>query len=64
MWKTCLFIALILNPQYLLDSNAAIIDKSGFGNISCIPYAYADFNADKLVDIYCVSQPGLSASTH
>lgn len=39
-------------------TNAAIVNQKAFGSIQCVPYAYADFNADKLVDIYCVSKPG------
>jgi hypothetical protein len=35
------------------------ISPSVFTNINCVPYAYGDFNADKRVDIFCVSNFGL-----
>ena len=50
------FTLLILLNQQIC--NGAIVNKKAFGSLSCVPYAYGDFNADKLVDIYCVSQPG------
>ena len=34
------------------------ISPSVFTNINCVPYAYGDFNADKRVDIFCVSNSG------
>lgn len=34
------------------------IDPKTFTNINCVPYAYGDFNADKRVDIFCVSNAG------
>jgi hypothetical protein len=34
------------------------LTDSAFSNIQCVPYAYGDFNADKLVDIFCVSNAG------
>jgi hypothetical protein len=34
------------------------ISPSVFTNIKCVPYAYGDFNADKRVDIFCVSNSG------
>jgi hypothetical protein len=37
-------------------NKASIVDEKTFGSIRCVPYAYADFNADKLVDIYCVCE--------
>ncbi len=54
------YLTLIVFSIYLQTHcfSAAIVSDKAFGNISCVPYAYADFNADKLVDIYCVSQPG------
>lgn len=32
------------------------LSDSLFSNIQCVPYAYGDFNADKRVDIFCVSK--------
>ena len=34
------------------------ISESLFSNIKCLPSAYADFNADKRIDIYCISHSG------
>jgi hypothetical protein len=34
------------------------LSDSSFSDIQCVPYAYGDFNADKLVDIFCVSEQG------
>jgi hypothetical protein len=34
---------------------AAIVNDKTFGSLQCVPYAYGDFNADKLVDIYCLN---------
>lgn len=34
------------------------LDQSSFSKIECVPYAYGDFNADKRVDIFCVSESG------
>ena len=48
-------ISLICN-KHLYD--CAIVNEKLFGSVDCVPYAYGDFNADKLVDIYCVAQPG------
>ena len=31
------------------------LSEAVFNDIHCIPFAYGDFNADKLVDIFCVS---------
>jgi hypothetical protein len=39
------------------DSFSAL-SENVFTSIKCVPYAYADFNSDKLVDIFCVSNPG------
>lgn len=36
-------------------SSGAIVKDKTFGSVECVPYAYGDFNADKLVDIYCVT---------
>lgn len=56
-----LFLIIGLNDQLC---HAAIVNQKAFGSIECVPYAYADFNADKLVDIYCVSKPGSFKLTH
>lgn len=34
------------------------LSDSSFSDIQCVPYAYGDFNADKRVDIFCVSKSG------
>lgn len=39
------------------DTYSQISDGS-FSDIQCVPYAYGDFNADKRVDIFCVSKSG------
>lgn len=36
----------------------AQIQEQIFSNIQCLPFAYADFNADKRIDIYCVADAG------
>jgi hypothetical protein len=61
--KNSLFLAFIVSLliHALFDAcqcNAAIVNEKAFGSLNCVPYAYGDFNADKFVDIYCVSQPG------
>jgi hypothetical protein len=46
--------------------NISLSRKDSFSQISptllnlaqCTPFAYGDFNADKLIDIFCVSNPG------
>ena len=44
-----------MSGSILAVSDSRISDAN-FGNMSCVPYAYGDFNADKLVDIFCVSK--------
>lgn len=34
------------------------ISENIFSSIKCVPYAYGDFNGDKRVDIFCVSDQG------
>ena len=34
------------------------VDENIFSNLQCLPFAYADFNADKRIDIYCVADSG------
>ena len=50
------FIALA-QPAHAKDTFSQI-SPSVFTNIKCVPYAYGDFNADKRVDIFCVSNNG------
>ena len=50
--QTCL----VLVGLVLISSYAQAFSKCDIGDIQCVPYAYGDFNADKFVDIFCVSQ--------
>lgn len=47
-------VAMALAVLAIVASGAIVNDKT-FGSVECVPYAYGDFNADKLVDIYCVT---------
>ncbi len=53
--KAVFLVNILIN---VLQFEAAIINEKAFGSLRCVPYAYGDFNADKFVDVYCVSQPG------
>jgi hypothetical protein len=50
-----ILVMLAMRRDVLAASDSRISDLN-FGNMSCVPYAYGDFNADKLVDIFCVSK--------
>ncbi len=50
-------IAVVVVVHADKDTFSQLTD-SAFSNIQCVPYAYGDFNADKLVDIFCVSNDG------
>ena len=52
----CIMLMLTLSRHSALADSGMRISDANFGNMSCVPYAYGDFNADKLVDIFCVSQ--------
>ena len=47
---TCVVIVALLDAPSTANPVTAISN--------CVPYAYGDFNADKLVDIFCVSDDG------
>jgi hypothetical protein len=38
--------------------NFKLLSRTSFPIDKCTPHAYADFNADKLIDIFCVSETG------
>ena len=34
--------------------SGSLISDANIGNLTCVPFAYGDFNADKRVDVFCV----------
>ena len=48
------FIIILIAIAYTTDSS--LITEENFAKITAVPFAYGDFNADKLVDIFCVTQ--------
>ncbi len=66
----CFLIAVLILLSFLFStSNSSLFVESKdtftelkenvFSNLQCLPYAYADFNADKRIDIYCVAEAGM-----
>ena len=53
MRTTSLFLLLITVCSAKAGS---LISDQNLGNLLCVPFAYGDFNADKLVDIFCVDK--------
>ena len=51
-------ILLFISSVQSKDTFTEITDAQ-FSNIDCVPYAYGDFNADKRIDIFCVSNQGV-----
>lgn len=55
-------IGTLLSPSFLHLAHAkdtfSELTASAFSDIQCVPYAYGDFNADKRIDIFCVSKSG------
>lgn len=51
------FLLIAINHVTCKDSFSKI-EPNLLNLIQCVPYAYGDFNADKLVDIYCISNSG------
>lgn len=49
------YLILILCQAYFISPGSLITD-SNIGNMTCVPFAYGDFNADKLVDVFCVAK--------
>ncbi len=57
--KSVFFLVLISILAVYGDKDTfSQLTDSAFNNIQCVPYAYGDFNADKFVDIFCVSNAG------
>ncbi len=52
-------VCVLLNEKcYCKDSYTQLSDQI-IPNINCVPYAYGDYNADKLIDIFCISGLGI-----
>ena len=56
-------ILIVVLETSLVDTKDTFsqIAENIFSNIKCVPYAYGDFNADKRIDIFCVSKSGKQA---
>jgi hypothetical protein len=55
-----LFLFLSINWKLTQSKDTfSKISENIFSNIKCVPYAYGDFNGDKRVDIFCVSDQGI-----
>lgn len=52
--KIALIITLIA-VFHATYADSSVTSEENFANITAVPYAYGDFNADKLVDIFCVT---------
>lgn len=50
-------LVITISIAYAKDTFSQLSD-SAFSDIHCVPYAYGDFNADKRIDIICVSKSG------
>jgi isopentenyl phosphate kinase len=48
-----LFCAILVKSDK--DNSFTLIKKEEFSINQCVPYAYGDFNADKRIDIFCVT---------
>lgn len=54
-------VLVLLAPTAVLlaDKDSFLpLSESSFSDMRCVPYAYGDFNADKFVDVFCVSNEG------
>lgn len=55
-----LVIALVADECHRVHAKDTFspLSNSAFSDIQCVPFAYGDFNADKRIDIFCVSGQG------
>lgn len=62
-----ILVAITIGLLFFVSSDRLLVEAkdtfsqlsdSAFSDIHCVPYAYGDFNADKRIDIFCVSKSG------